>query len=68
MLLDYIKYIIQNKMPKLVRSKEEVFVCLKTMLEFYENHRTILKQEPKKASESILRSYDDYYEWLQDKI
>lgn len=55
-------------MAKLVKDEETVMYSLSYILQCYENYRTILKMKPKEALEKTLIQYDDFHEWLQDKI
>ena len=55
-------------MTELKQSKELVFKCMKIILKSYESERVILAKNEEEALKSTLEKYDDYYEWLQDKI
>jgi hypothetical protein len=54
-------------MKELRRTKEEVFVVIKSFLEAYNSSREILNLEHDEAVEKVINSYDDYFEWLQGK-
>ena len=53
---------------ELVKTKRQVFLALETMLGFYESYRIALKGNKKLAIKQTLKTYDDFYEFLQDKI
>ena len=52
-------------MKELTVTKKEFYTALRAMLT---HHTYYMDMDPKKATGRTLKSYDDFYDWLQGKI
>ena len=53
---------------KLVKTQKEIEVALRAMLEMLYTNIVVLKNPKDESINHIIKSYDDFAEWLQGKV
>jgi len=50
-----------------MKSEEEVFDTLREMLGYYESYRNTLNLSERDAAVKTLKTYEDFYQWLNEE-
>lgn len=50
-----------------MKTEKEIFDTLREMFKYYENYRNSIGMTKQEATEKTLKSYGDFYQWLNEE-